>query len=233
MSELTSLSDKIALALRGLSELKTASLLMIISSIIAAAGLIGSLSMLLSLTAISPVEVHYTGVPVVVIGSVLAAFGLVVAALILQLVAVFAYLVPSFRKLRDYDPQSFNTASLLVYLGYVIGTIIEIVGVVIFIASIVAMSLVGILSAIAVIIIGAILLLLGYVGLIIGCFKLKDQFNESLFLVAGILFIISLALSFIPYTSAAGAIIDFIAWIITYVAASTTIQKIKTQQKVA
>jgi hypothetical protein len=58
-------------------------------------------------------------------------------------------------------------------------------------------------------VVGLILLLIGFIGLIILMFKLRDDLKDDLFLVAGILFIIGI---FVP-------ILTIIAWVLVYVGA--------------
>ncbi|MEM1745956.1 MAG: hypothetical protein QXZ45_03895 [Candidatus Nezhaarchaeales archaeon] len=64
-------------------------------------------------------------------------------------------------------------------------------------------------------IVGYILLILGYVGVIILCFKLNEVEQNTLYLVAGIMFIIAIFIS----------IVGFVAWILLYVALGDSIRK--------
>ncbi|MDH5815874.1 MAG: hypothetical protein QE164_03655 [Candidatus Nezhaarchaeota archaeon] len=63
-------------------------------------------------------------------------------------------------------------------------------------------------------IVGYILLILGYVGVIILCFKLNEVEQNTLYLVAGIMFIIAIFIS----------IVGFVAWILLYVALGDSIK---------
>lgn len=65
------------------------------------------------------------------------------------------------------------------------------------------------------ILVAIVLYILGYIGMLIMCLKLNDLEKNSLYLVAGILFIISI---FLP-------ILDFIGWILLYVALGDSINK--------
>ena len=78
---------------------------------------------------------------------------------------------------------------------------------------------------------GLAFLLIGFIGLIIGCFKLRDSFQETLFLVAGILFIVAMVLIFVPATSAVAWILHIIAWIMIYTASGSSIHKLQTRQQ--
>jgi len=68
-----------------------------------------------------------------------------------------------------------------------------------------------------VILIGAVFILIGFIGVIILCFKLNDVYSNTLYLVAGILFIIGL---FIP-------ILAVIAWILLYAGLGSTVRKLQ------
>ncbi len=221
------MSEKISLALEGLVKLRRASILMIIASIIGAAASIAVISMIFGMLAIHPAM---PSPPSSIIGVVVAGVVIWLISAILQLIAVFAYLVPSFRKLKEYDTASFGTSSTLITIGYIGGTVLLIISIVVIFASLLARSLGGIMGGEMIIFVSIILLLIGYIGIIIGCFKLRDHFQETLFLAAGILFIVALVLSFIPYIRTVGGILEFIAWIILYVATGSAIRKLKTQQ---
>ncbi|NPB00412.1 MAG: DUF973 family protein [Crenarchaeota archaeon] len=183
-------------------------------------------------------------------GLLVIALIVLITSVILGLVALFAFLIPSFQDLRDYDPSNFGTSCTLVKIGFIGGFIVLIISIalvfymisigisiyslmhhVIYIHQNLTMrmssfemystymgSLMMIVGALEILILASLILLfIGYIGIIIGMFKLKDVTGEDLFMVAGILFIISL---FIP-------LLDFIAWILTFVGAGNAIKRVK------
>ncbi|NPA69821.1 MAG: DUF973 family protein [Crenarchaeota archaeon] len=167
-------------------------------------------------------------------------------SLILGLIALFAFLIPGFEDLRDYDPSNFNTPCILIKIGLVGGLILMLISVVLLFylisigvsvhslmyhvfyihqmsASMIMpeiymehmIFLIGVVELLF--LISLILLLIGYIGIIIGMFRLREITDEDLFLAAGIIFIISI---FLP-------IMDFVGWILTFIGASEAMKRVK------
>ncbi len=188
----------------GLQKLKTASILYIISAL---------------LTGLVPTLMLLGGFSFGKVGIMAGGIGMLVAAIvgaILGLVALFAFLVPAFTHLRNSDPSMFGTAATLVKIGYAVGFILFIIGLALVISAIFTLNPGMVFGGLGLFVIGAIFLLIGLVGLIIGMFRLKDKTGETLFLVAGILFIIGIFLG----------ILQFVAWILVFVAANSTLNKL-------
>jgi len=181
------------LFIEGMGKLKEAALLMIIGDLLVSFGSVSLFPMALG------------GFHALTIGLVPGA--LVIVGFILVLVALYMHVVPSFEMLRDYKPEEYGTAATLVRIGYVWGAILIIIGIITLI----------ILIGVVLLLIGLILVLLGKIGLIIGMFKINEETGESMFMVAGILFIIGL---FVPFLS-------FISWVLIYVATDSAIARYK------
>lgn len=126
---------------------------------------------------------------------------------VLALVGFYSKFIPGAGNLARANPE-FTTSSTLIKIGYLWGLVLTIVGVVL------TVFLVGIFLVLA----GVILIVLGYIGVVIMCFKLNDIYRNTLYLVAGILFIIAIL---VPVLGA-------ISWILLYVALGDTINKIQT-----
>ncbi len=188
----------------GLQKLKTASLLYIISALLTGLGFTATL---------------LGGFSFGKTGAIMGGIGVLAAAIvgaILGLVALFAFLVPAFSHFRNSDPSMFGTAATLVKIGYAVGFILFIIGMALIISAIVTLNPGMVFGGLGLSVIGAIFLLIGLIGLIIGMFKLKDKTDETLFLVAGILFIIGIFVG----------ILQFIAWILVFVATNSTLNKL-------
>jgi MFS family permease len=123
---------------------------------------------------------------------------------IIGLVGLWGKFVPGVRRLAELNPE-FETSSTLIYIGLLWGIVLMMIGAVLLIV------VVGVFILLA----GWILTIIGYVGLLILGLKLNDLEKNPLYLVAGILFIIGI---FVP-------ILDFIAWILLYVALGESIRK--------
>jgi len=135
---------------------------------------------------------------------------------LLSFIAVYAYLVPGAKKLGDVQ-QKYSTASKLISIGFVWGLILLILGIVLLVFLILPFLSFFALLAVPTILIGALLFLIGMIGIIILSFDLHESENNTLFLIAGILFIVGL---FVP-------VLSFIAWILMYIALGESIRKLE------
>jgi magnesium-transporting ATPase (P-type) len=141
-----------------------------------------------------------------------AAIGTVILAIIVIVIGAIIYLIALFKlrsgymKIRNIDPSfgiSYTGTTLIL-----IGLILLIIG------AILTLVIVGIFL----VIIGAILLFIGEIlALIVGAFKLNGRYNETLFLVAGILFIIGIFIS----------IFTFIGMILFYIATNNVLNRLR------
>lgn len=181
--------------LAALSKLKIASILLIIATLIAS---ISSLTLLSVIFTFNIAAIVATG-----LGTLAAAL----VGLILIIIAVYVFLLPSAKQFTKWKPAEFSTPSKLLRIGYIWGIVTLIIALLIMIIGAVTMNLLIVFSGIGIAIIGGILFLVGYIGNIVYFFKLKDAFNSTIFLVAAILLIIGI---FIGIT-------QFIAWILAFV----------------
>ncbi len=195
------------MALRdGLEKLRKAALLYLVSALLVGIGLM----------AIVMGGALFKGV-----GALAGAVGMIAAALvgaILGLAALFAFLIPAFSRLREYDESKFGTPAKLVKVGYGGGFALLFIAMLVFVGAIFAKSVGMLFGGLGLFGIAAILLFIGLIGIIIGMFKLKDVSGEGLFTAAGVLFIIGIFVN----------ILTFIAWILVYVAAGKALSKIGT-----
>jgi len=148
------------------------------------------------------------GVGLAIAGFAVAVIAGVIGAL-LWLYGFYGKFIPGVEQLRKARPE-YSTAASLIRIGYIWGLILIIVGVIL------AIILIGIFL----VVIGYILLILGYIGMIILCFNLNSSEGNSLYLVAGILFIIGII---IP-------LLIFIAYILLYVALGDSLRKYSSMQ---
>lgn len=158
---------------------------------------------LASLATWSPINGGWVGI----LAGLGIGLAILVIGVILALIGLYGKFIPGLSELARANPE-FSTASSLIKIGYVWGLVLLLVG------AILTLLVIGIFIAF----IGLILLVIGYVGMIILCFKLNDAYQNTLYLVAGILFILSI---FIP-------ILGVVAWILIYVALGDTIRKTQT-----
>ena len=126
---------------------------------------------------------------------------------ILALIAVYGKLLPSAEDFTKYS-REFSTPSTLIKIGYIVGLIVGIVGV---------LTLIFIVGFFL-LIVAWIFLILGKIGLAILCFKINDKLKSGIFIAAGILFILSL----IPPMQ----ILSFIGWILAYIECGSLIGRV-------
>ena len=117
------------LVLEGLSKLKMAAFLQIISTILLVAAIIPLLGAILTFN-----------LGAVIAGGII--FGiLLLVALIMMLIAVYAELLPSARSMAKWKPDEFSTASTLLRIGYIWGFILLILALILVVAAAVATAL--------------------------------------------------------------------------------------------
>ncbi|ADM27964.1 protein of unknown function (DUF996) [Ignisphaera aggregans DSM 17230] len=179
-----------------LQRIRSASLLLIIAGFMMSLGaLTGALSMLR--LGFADLMSH------LFVGSFAAAIAMLVGAVI-TFIAFYSYLRPGALMLREAD-QRYSTAATLIDIGYFWGLILLIIGI----------PLLLIVIGVVLLIIGAILLLIGKIGVIILAFNLHDAEKNTLYLVAGILFIIGIFVE----------LLTPIAWILMYIALGGSIER--------
>jgi len=219
-------SRDVEVAIRGLEDIRTAALLIIISSILAVAGLAVSLSLILSAVFGSASLEQFVGA---IVGGAAVFVILLLVSLILSLVAMFAKFIPGLGKLKQWRAE-FSTAHTLVKIGMVGGLILVLLAFVVVIASAFAQSIGGVLGGFGLLFLGGILLLIGYIGIIVACFNLNSVFRESMYLVAGVLFLVSLLISFTVILAAVSGILSLIGWILIYAAVPRSIASLRSIQ---
>ncbi len=192
----------------GLEKLKKASLLMLLGSLVGAAGSLAVYPMLMAPAA--PRVAHH-----LVLASVGVALLASLVGFALMLVAVYVFLVPSFSNLREHSEELYGTPAKMIKIGLVYGLLVLIAGIALLIAGAAGLpALIGL--SVLLLIAGAVLMLVGLIGVIIGLVKLKDETGETLFLVAAILLVVGI---FVP-------VLQFVAWILIYIAAGSALKKV-------
>jgi hypothetical protein len=193
--------------LNGLRELRAAALLQIAASILV--GISGFMQL--------PLPFNFEPLAVGLSRSVL-----LVVAMILAIISVYFYLLPSAEQFSLQKPEEFSTPSKLMRAGYLGGVTLILLSNLIIIVGVTTMGSSGslgtnlaILGSLALAITGGIMLLAGLIGIIIYFLRLKDMFNSTPFLITAILLAASVL---IP--------VGFIAWILAFAEASLLEKKI-------
>ncbi len=226
----------------GLERLRKASLYMIISMILLVIGTIAVTAFLISVSYFT-ISISAHGYPfgfsknlamshnmytpsLALIGSFIVLVIILFAGLILWIIATYVHLIPAFDMFKAYKHEHYSTPAMLLKIGYIGGLIVLIVAIMTVLAAAAAHSMPAVFVGIGLVAIGYILVIIGHIGLIVGLFRLNTDVGETMFLISAILMIIALVLSFIPSVSFAGGILNFIAWILIYIASKSSLGKL-------
>jgi hypothetical protein len=135
------------------------------------------------------------------VGAVASIIGAVTA-----LLGLYSMFLPGVKKLSELNPV-FKTSKDMIRFGYYYGMILLLIGAV-------TLLVLG-EASMAFLILATILLFIGYIGLIVLSFKLEKVEGESLYMVAGVLFIMGIFVD----------ILALLGWMILYVAVGSSIRK--------
>jgi len=183
-----------------LQKLRSAALLLVIAGFMMSLGTLGGAMSTLSL-------LRGRGFSGLVRGLFVGSFVVAIVELagaVIALIAFYSYLRPGALTLREAD-QRYSTAATLIDIGYFWGLLLIIIGI----------PLLLVLIGAALLVIGVILLLIGQIGVTILAFNLYDAEKNTLYLVAGILFIVGIFVE----------LLTPVAWILMYVALGESIAR--------
>jgi hypothetical protein len=168
-----------------------------------------------------------------VIGAVATLLVLSLVAVGIALYAIFGKIRPGMRQLSEIDDgfRICYTGTTLMLVGLVILVLGLIVVVAVFAAAGFSpettwgTALGGLILALGVLLIGGIIGLIGNIlTFVVGAFKLHSRYQNSLYMVAGILFVIDILLMFLGF----GGILTAVGYILMYIALGDTINKLST-----
>ncbi|AKT35619.1 Phosphoglycerol transferase, alkaline phosphatase superfamily [Pyrobaculum sp. WP30] len=166
-----------------------------------------------------------------VIGAVAILLVLLLVAVGIVLYAVFGKIRPGMRRLSEVDNGfriSYTGTTLML-----VGLVIMVLGLIVLVAAFAAVSfspmrgsvLGGLILALGVLLIGGIIAIIGNIlTFVVGAFKLYSRYQNSLYMAAGILFIIDIALILVGFSG----ILSLVGYILMYIALGDTINKLST-----
>jgi len=205
---LTTSAPHVGRVVEGFRSLKVAALLQIVAWILGIASIVSLFGALLGGALLKPEALLAGG---------LASVVLMLIVLILVIVSVYKYLLASAKSFAEWKPEEFSTPRKLLKVGLLYGAIITLVGLLVLAGGIASMQLPPLLAGGAIALVGGILFLIGWIGYIIFLLRLRGAFKSTILLVAAILAILSIVL---------GGVLNFIAWILTYIEASSLEKKV-------
>jgi hypothetical protein len=168
-----------------------------------------------------------------VIGAVATLLILSLVAVGIALYAIFGKIRPGMRQLSEIDDGfriSYTGTTLML-----VGLVIMVLGIIVLAAVFAAAgfspeatwgtALGGLILALGVLLIGFIIGLIGNIlTFVVGAFKLHSRYQNSLYMVAGILFVVDILLMFLGF----GGILTAVGYILMYMALGDTINKLST-----
>jgi len=197
-------------------------------------GIVAALAGLLSIIAAIGSMVAAPHIPSAFAGVIGAAALLLVLSLVavgIVLYAIFGKIRPGMRQLSEIDNGfriSYTGTTLML-----VGLVILVLGLVIFaITTLTSLYFTsptvasgGFMLALGVIIISGIIALIGNIlTFVVGAFKLQSRYQNSLYMAAGILFVIDIALMLVGFFG----ILTLVGYILMYIALGDTINKLST-----
>jgi hypothetical protein len=167
-----------------------------------------------------------------VIGAVATMLILLLVAVGIALYAIFGKIRPGMRRLSEIDDgfRISYTGTTLILVGLVIMVLGLIVVVAVFAAAgsspeTMRGAVIGGLTLFGVLVIGAIIALIGNIlTFVVGAFKLQSRYQNSLYMAAGILFVIDIALLLVG----SSGILTLVGYVLMYIALGDTINKLST-----
>jgi hypothetical protein len=167
-----------------------------------------------------------------VIGAVATLLILLLVAVGIALYAIFGKIRPGMRQLSEIDDgfRISYTGTTLILVGLVIMVLGLIVVVAVFAAAgsspeTMRGAVIGGLTLFGVLVIGAIIALIGNIlTFVVGAFKLQSRYQNSLYMAAGILFVIDIALLLVG----SSGILTLVGYVLMYIALGDTINKLST-----
>jgi hypothetical protein len=167
-----------------------------------------------------------------VIGAVATLLILLLVAVGIALYAIFGKIRPGMRQLSEIDDgfRISYTGTTLILVGLVIMVLGLIVVVTVFAAAgsspeTMRGAVIGGLTLFGVLVIGAIIALIGNIlTFVVGAFKLQSRYQNSLYMAAGILFVIDIALLLVG----SSGILTLVGYVLMYIALGDTINKLST-----
>jgi len=205
-------------------------LVAVIMGIVAAlAGLISIIAAIGSMAAAPHGPSAFAGV----IGTVILLLVLSLVAVGIVLYAIFGKIRPGMRQLSEVD-NGFR----ICYTGttlILVGLAILVLGLIVIVAAFAAAGfspeavrgtvVSSLILALGVLLIGGIIAFIGNIlTFVVGAFKLHSRYQNSLYMAAGILFVLDIALLLVGFTG----ILSLVGYILMYIALGDTINKLST-----
>lgn len=215
-----------------LRTLRSGFLFLLVAVIVGVIAVLAGLLSIIAAFGFMPAAPHGPSAFAGVIGAVATLLVLLLVAVGIVLYAVFGKIRPGMRQLSEVD-NGFRisyTGTTLMLVGLVIMVLGLIVVVAVFAAAgsspeTMRGAVIGGLTLFGVLVIGAIIALIGNIlTFVVGAFLLYSKYQNSLYMAAGILFVIDIAKSLVGFSG----ILTLVGYVLMYIALGDTINKLTT-----
>jgi hypothetical protein len=215
-----------------LRTLRSGFLYLLVAVIVGVIAVLAGLLPIIAALGFMPAAPHIPSAFAGVIGAAILLLVLSLVAVGIVLYAIFGKIRPGMRQLSEVD-DGFR----ICYTGttlMLVGLIILVLGLVVFAITILTslyftsptVASGGFMLALGVIIISGIIAFIGNIlTFVVGAFKLHSRYQNSLYMAAGILFILDIALLLVGFTG----ILTPVGYILMYIALGDTINKLSTE----
>jgi hypothetical protein len=179
--------------------------------------------------------IYVSNSPVGIMGMIIILTLLLLTIIVIFLYAIFGKIRPGMRQLSEVDSRFriCYTGTTLILVGLAILALRTVVVVALSVEYTVSSSLV---LAVGVLYVGDIIAFIGYVlTFVVGAFKLHGKYRNPLYMTTGILFVLSIFLTFTgllgldAVTTLVGLGITAVGYVLMYIALGGTIKKLNTQ----
>jgi hypothetical protein len=215
-----------------LETLRDGFLFLLVAVIVGIVAVLAGLIFIIAAFGFMPAAPHGPSAFAGVIGAVATLLILLLVAVGIALYAIFGKIRPGMRQLSEIDDgfRISYTGTTLILVGLVIMVLGLIVVVAVFAAAgsspeTMRGAVIGGLTLFGVLVIGAIIALIGNIlTFVVGAFKLQSRYQNSLYMAAGILFVIDIALLLVGFSG----ILTLVGYVLMYIALGDTINKLST-----
>jgi hypothetical protein len=215
-----------------LRTLRSGFLYLLVAVIVGIVAVLAGLLSIIAAIGFMPAAPHGPSAFAGVISAVVLMLVLSLVAVGIALYAIFGKIRPGMRQLSEIDDgfRISYTGTTLILVGLVIMVLGLIVVVAVFAAAgsspeTMRGAVIGGLTLFGVLVIGAIIALIGNIlTFVVGAFKLQSRYQNSLYMAAGILFVIDIALLLVG----SSGILTLVGYILMYIALGDTINKLST-----
>lgn len=176
-----------------------------------------------------PPRAHVLRAGPILLSALLPAVALGVVSLAVWLVGIFVYYRRGVGLLARAWPDFSICRRGVLAMG--VGLLVALTGLAAAVAGLAAFRMAAALAGLGLLGAGLVAALVGYVlAFVVAAFKLNGRYGEGLFVAAGVLYVLSLALAVVPYMAAAAPLLGFIGDVLMYAGLGRAVSSVRGRQ---